>query len=199
MAEEHDPRGKFPLTYEGAVVDNVDPLGLHRVRIDVFDVTRESAWARPITMGGGSPQRGGHVAPAIGASVAVRFLGGDIEKPIYEALGWAPKTPPLVEGDPQGEAPAALRAAAPNQAHLVQSLQIGPLELVVDERPGQRAAIVRDVSVDDCFIRWDLETKALSVEMRSAIVIRSVGSLVLDAIMMRVKRRLVLPAAKAIG
>jgi hypothetical protein len=183
--------------WPGVVVDNVDPEGLHRVRVDVEGITGDSAWALPLGAGG-FHQRGGHIAPALGANVAVQFLGGDIERPVYQTLHWA-KAPPLVEGDPAGMQPPALRDVPSEEAHLVQAIMVGPLELSIDERPGQRKLVVRDVEVDDCFVLWDLEQKALQVQMRSAILIQSVGSLVLDGLMVRLKRRLVLPMTKAIG
>lgn len=180
---------------DGIVVDNVDPEGLHRVRIDVPGVTRLTSWARPLTMGGGSAQRGSHIAPAVGADVAVWFTNGDIERPLYAALHWGKPTP--AEGQPIGEQPVTLRDAPPAEAHLVQALQLGPLVVTVDERPGQRKLALQDIESGDSIV-WDFEKKGLVVRMTSAVLVESLGALDLNGLVTTVKRRLVTPVPKAL-
>lgn len=180
---------------DGVVVDNVDPEGLHRVRVDVPGVTKLSAWARPLTAGGGSPQRGGHIVPAVGADVAVWFTNGDVERPLYQALHWG--KPPPADGQPAGEQPISLRDAPAAEAHLVQALQLGSLVITFDEREGQRKLALQDVESGDSIV-WDLESKGLRITMTSAVIVESRGVLSLNGLVTAIKKRLVTPSPKAL-
>lgn len=69
--------------FAGVVVDNVDPLKLGRVRLRVEGLVEpDSPWAFPKDTGG-KANRGSHDPPAIGSTVVVSFLGGNIDVPIY--------------------------------------------------------------------------------------------------------------------
>lgn len=73
--------------FAGTVVNNADPLKLGRVTVTVPGLVEpESPWAFPIggTTGGGKGKRGAHDPPAVGATVAVSFLGGNIDVPVYK-------------------------------------------------------------------------------------------------------------------
>src|SRR5688500_8068929 len=85
-ATDDAPDPRYFGVHEGIVVNNRDPKGLGRVRIDVPPLMPDegSTWAWPMAIpGAGSPQRGGWDPPDVGAEVYVWFLNGDPEKVRY--------------------------------------------------------------------------------------------------------------------
>lgn len=181
----------------GTVVDNADPLGLHRVRVQIPTIAEPSTdWCLPLTMGGGSPQRGGHVVPAMGADVAVWFHQGDPNGAAVYAAGWwgAPTEGP--------ETPADVKGAPPVEAFKVQSLELDGLRLTIDERDGQRAFSVSDMGDGSeaepiCRIAIDREQKGILVEALSAIVLRA-PMIHLDGTVIRIGDRVVTTTSKPI-
>lgn len=165
--EVKDDTRKYPYAYPGVVIDNVDPRGWKRCRLRVQGIAEETAWARPMTLGGGSPQRGGAVTPAIGADVVVWFLFGDIERPTFMCGHWS-------ERDNAPEMPLPTRDVPKAEAHLVQMLQLGNLVLSVDERPGNRKMVIEDTVTEDAIV-WDLEKQGLRIKMTSAVIIEADG------------------------
>jgi hypothetical protein len=71
--------------YQGAVIDDADPMGEQRLHVMVPEVwgPEAGAWALP------SLPPGGAAIPAIGDLVWVTFEGGDTDHPIWDA-GTAP-------------------------------------------------------------------------------------------------------------
>jgi hypothetical protein len=65
--------GRHYGAMRGTVTDNVDPEGRHRVKVLVHALDIETGWAYPLTLGGGSKDRGMHIVPEVGADVAVWF------------------------------------------------------------------------------------------------------------------------------
>jgi hypothetical protein len=180
-----------PIYYacNGVVIDNADPRGLHRVRIDVIGIMKMSPWALPITSGGGSPQRGGHVVPAIGADVIVWFLYGDRERPVYACAHWGIPSAGSEMPDPAKEANA--------EAHLVQTLQLGKICFTADERPGKRKLSAEDQVTGDAIV-WDLEKQGLRIRMTSAILLEALGLIDIRAAQTSIMRRLVQITKKVI-
>lgn len=90
--------GKF----RGVVTDNVDPLGLGRVRAKVQDVLGEndSGWALPALPYAGRGV-GLFLVPPTNALVWIEFEHGDPDYPIWTGCFWAtgevPATPALAE------------------------------------------------------------------------------------------------------
>jgi len=88
--------GKF----RGTVVNNVDPMTMGRVQVQVPAVLGEGqlSWAMPCAPFSGSGV-GLFAVPPVGASVWVEFEGGDPDFPIYSggfwAVGEAPATPAI--------------------------------------------------------------------------------------------------------
>lgn len=171
--------------YRGVVIDNADPDGDARCRIDVIGIDGISDWAYPVgTMGGGSPQRGGFVVPDVGADVVVWFVGGYQDQPIYTPAHWAIRNGARERPKPTLDVP-------PAEAHLVQSLQLGSLCISVDERPGQRKAVAEDLDTGDAIV-WDLDPvngKGLRIKMTSAIVIECDGVVTINGIKVVLKKR----------
>jgi hypothetical protein len=129
--EDHDAGlARYYGMLTGTVADNVDPKGLHRVCVLIPGIADpQTDWLFPLTSGGGSPERGGHVVPDIGADVAVWFKQGDPQSMGCYACGW------WGEPDAGAEVPFDAKQAGPS-AHLVQTLRIGRIIATVDETPG---------------------------------------------------------------
>lgn len=74
----------------GKVVDIADPLDIGRVRVRIMALHGPEAvrsddmlpWACPITLGGGTPDTGSYTPYPLGASVAVFFESGNLNRPI---------------------------------------------------------------------------------------------------------------------
>lgn len=166
----------------GTVAENADPLGLHRVQVRIPGIAEPSTdWAFPLTAGGGSRDRGGHVVPDVGADVAVWFHQGDPNGAACYLAGWW--------GIPEAgvETPGDL-ATAGGDAHLIQVLKIGRIVFTVDERPGKRALRVEDTD-GAAKIEIDLEQKGLLIEGLAGVVIKSIGTVAIDALTVNIKGR----------
>lgn len=166
----------------GTVIENADPDGLHRVRVRIPGIAEPSTgWAFPLTAGGGSKGRGGHVVPDVGADVALWFHQGDPNGSAFYLAGWwgLPEAGTEVPGD---------LATAGEDAHLVQVLKIGRIVFTVDERPGKRALRVEDTEGAG-LIEVDLEQKGLLIEGLAGVVIKSLGAVVIDALTVNIKGR----------
>lgn len=183
LGPHDDPRLFVP--HEGIVVDVKDERGMHMIRaripgfIDADPVTGEVAttrWAKPLTLGGGSPQRGGHVVPAVGSQVVIWFLGGSIKAPAYQSYCWAENTLPQRIAESGAD------------AHLVQSFQVGSFAMTIDERPrdaeagtGQLVEIadLSDVVEGDpepaTTITFDLLNKTLDISAGALLRLRAAG------------------------
>lgn len=93
--------GKF----RGTVINNVDPMQMGRLMVQVPDVSNvlPSTWAMPCLPFGGI-QSGMFVAPAIGAGVWIEFEQGDTDYPIWVGSFWgsAAEVPALALAGPPG-------------------------------------------------------------------------------------------------
>lgn len=165
--------GRHYGAMRGIVIDNADPEGRHRVKVQVPALDIETSWAYPLTLGGGSKDRGLHIVPEVGADVAVWFEQGDAVEgvPLYLAGWW---------GDAStAETPRAVAEAdAPEK---VQVLQVGLVQIVIDERPGQRSVRISDEQDPPTSIEWDLEKRGISIDAVSAVLITAKGGIHLRA------------------
>lgn len=177
---------RYHGAYSGVVVDREDPEGLHRVRVEVPGLIDKSAWAWPVTGGGGSKQRGAHIVPALGADVIVWFIGGDVERPIYAGAWWG-----------VAESPTEALAAA-DESHDVQSLELKDILITVDERDGRRAVELRNKVTGD-FIVIDIASGVMKVRMTAAILLEAIGQIDLKAAAITLNERVVLPDSKPIS
>jgi len=80
---------KFYGKYRGLVVENIDPLQIGRVMVQVPDVLGEipSSWAMPCVPAAGI-QSGCFIIPPIGSQVWVEFEQGDPDYPIWTGGFW---------------------------------------------------------------------------------------------------------------
>jgi hypothetical protein len=129
--------GEFFGTYGGIVVSNVDSLKIGRVKVRVPLVhgVKESAgglvsdsdlpWAWPAGLPAGAKPESGAISwlPNNGDSVWVRFLDGELDKPIWE---WGnqtisqPKNFTLAPNSYESDGSATRRAALTRFEHLVE-------------------------------------------------------------------------------
>lgn len=119
----------------GVVVANVDPLKLSRVRVRVEGLLEpESPWAFPKgSTGGGKANRGAHDVPAIGATVVVSFLGGNIDVPIYDGA-WRG----------QNESLTALADAAAADAVNIKTYETDRYLIIANEVSGSEELQIKD-------------------------------------------------------
>lgn len=89
---------KFYGKYRGMVLNNIDPMMIGRIQVQVPDVLGLgiSSWAMACVPIAGT-QMGVYVVPLIGAGVWVEFEGGDPDYPIWSGCFWgsAADVPPL--------------------------------------------------------------------------------------------------------
>jgi uncharacterized protein involved in type VI secretion and phage assembly len=83
---------KFFGKYRGTVVNNVDPLNVGRLLVEVPDVISlvPSSWALPCVplAGPTGPPMGAYMVPPIGAGVWIEFEKGDPDYPIWVGCRW---------------------------------------------------------------------------------------------------------------
>jgi hypothetical protein len=204
-AEEDRQQGRhaYYAPEHGKVIDNVDPEGLHRIRASVAGIVEKTAWAYPIgTDGGGSAQRGRNRVPEIGADVIIQFLGGDLERPVYQAAWWGT----LADGT--DERPTEVAAVPNAEAHQIASIYEGRrLKVWVDERDGKQQLGIQDKGppgVSEAaqamlpFIQIDIETGTITLFSSAGTNIRSIGRISIEAAEVYIMGRLVLPDSKPI-
>lgn len=175
---------RFLTPWAAYVRDNRDPEGLHRVRVEVPGLIELSAWAYPLTNGGGSQRRGGHAVPHVGALVVVQFIGGDPEYPIYHGGWWA-----------KGKAPT-LMAGAGEEAHRVSVLELGQVVLTVDERErdadlgiGRLVGITDTITGDE--ITFDLDGAGITIKASSELSIKADGIVNIEGAQVQIQGRIV--------
>lgn len=87
---------KFWGKYRGKVANNVDPMNLGRIQVEVPAVlgTGRGSWAMPCTPYAG-PDVGFFAIPPVGANVWVEFEGGDPDYPIWVGGFWGEGQAPV--------------------------------------------------------------------------------------------------------
>lgn len=186
----------------GTVIDNADPEGLHRVRVEIPNLIEKSHWAWPFgTNGGGSKQRGAWRVPEKGASVIVQFLGGDVERPIYTAAWWG------VQEDGTDERPSEVKEVTPvADAHQVAGIYEGRrLKVWVDERDGKQQLGIQDKGSEGMspeaiamlpYVQIDLENGSITLSSVAGTTIKSLGRIDLVGTEVYIMGRQVLPGSK---
>jgi uncharacterized protein involved in type VI secretion and phage assembly len=108
---------KYFGKYRGMVVNNVDPLQLGRILVQVPDVLGPipSSWAMP-SMPFSGKQMGMWCLPQIGTGVWIEFEQGDPDKPIWSGAwyGSAAEVPALALAAPPGVPNIVLQTTAQN-------------------------------------------------------------------------------------
>jgi hypothetical protein len=169
--------------YMGYVTDRRDPERLGRVRVCVPGVLEpESAWAWPLgTGGGGSKDNGLFNVPEVGAEVGVFFDQGSIERPHYLSAHW---------GKPGGrsELPEEAQRDPPDN----RVLSTRTFRIVLDETEGSRRLRLTNKKTGD-HLEFDAEANAITLESTTAITLRAVGAISLEATQITIAGRVVRP------
>jgi uncharacterized protein involved in type VI secretion and phage assembly len=126
---------KYYGKYRGTVINNVDPLQLGRLLVQVPDVLglAPSGWAVPcVPLAGptGAPM-GVYLVPPIGAGVWVEFEQGDPEQPVWVGCRWGAAT----------DIPTLARAGLPVSPSIVLQTA-GQNALVISDLPGPAGGIM---------------------------------------------------------
>ena len=135
----NDENGKrFYGKYRGTVINNVDPMQMGRVMVQVPDVLGlvPSGWAMPCVPIGGT-QSGIFAIPAVGAGVWVEFEQGDPDYPIWVGGFWGSPADP----------PASALAAPPATPNIVAQT-VGQNSLTIFGAPGAGITISAGPIVD---------------------------------------------------
>lgn len=95
---------KYYGKYRGLVMNNIDPLMLGRLQVQVLDVTGliPGTWAMPCVPVAGI-QNGMYALPIVGSGVWIEFEQGDPDHPIWVGCFWGSSA----------EVPALARATPP--------------------------------------------------------------------------------------
>lgn len=199
-----DPR--YYTIMEGRVVDNVDPLGLGRVRAVVEGLYPDdgSPWAWPVGYpGAGKSQRGQWDIPDVDAEVYLFFLGGDPDKPRYLCGHWGSRT------DLGSEVPTAVKDAIAEDG-LVAATQVKVWEtarfsFVMDDRPGKERLYMLDKergdTLDDgsaCMIEIDAANGGVTISGTAAVLLRTAGLIDIQGLVVNIQGRKVLDIDKPI-
>jgi len=182
----HDTR--LPGMYVGYVTARKDPEGLGRVRVCIPGVLEpESNWAWPLgTSGGGYKDQGFFAVPEEGAEVAVFFNQGDIDEPHYLSAHW---------GKPDGESEVPEEAQKDPPDNRVLATPTFRIEL--DESEGARKLKLTNRKTGDHLL-FDAEENTITLEGTTAITIKAVGAISLEATSVTIAGRVVRPIADPI-
>jgi hypothetical protein len=136
--------GKF----RGTVINNVDPMRMGRIQVQVPDVhgVTPSTWAMPCVPSSGI-QNGMIWVPMIGAGVWVEFEQGNPDYPIWVGGWWgsAAEVPALSQIAPPGVSALAIQTALQNGV-LVSDVP-GPTGGIMLKSPLGASIIVNDTGI----------------------------------------------------
>lgn len=174
--------------YIGYVTDRDDPERLGRVRVCIPGVLEpESAWAWPLgTIGGGSKNFGFFAVPEVGAELGVLFNQGNVDAPYFLAGNW---------GRPNGasEVPEEARVSPPDNRVLATET----FRIELDESQGARKLRLTNKKTGDHLV-FDAEENTITLEATTAITLRAVGAISLEATQVTIAGRVVRPIADPI-
>jgi uncharacterized protein involved in type VI secretion and phage assembly len=109
--------GTFFGKYRGTVINNVDPMQMGRLMVQVPDVSNvlPSTWAMPCLPFAGI-QSGMYAIPAIGSGVWIEFEQGNSDYPIWVGCFWgsAAEIPALALAGPPGVQSVVLQTTGQN-------------------------------------------------------------------------------------
>jgi uncharacterized protein involved in type VI secretion and phage assembly len=142
---------KYYGKYRGVVINNLDPMQLGRLMIQVPDVLGliPSTWAEPCVplAGPTGPPMGVYLVPPIGAGVWVEFEQGDPSYPIWVGCRWGSQAdiPPLASAGLPTSPNIVLQTAGQNT--LVISDLPGPTGGIMLKSPTGATLIVNDTGI----------------------------------------------------
>jgi uncharacterized protein involved in type VI secretion and phage assembly len=126
---------KYYGKYRGVVIDNLDPLQLGRLMLQIPDVLGDtpSTWAEPCVplAGPTGPAMGAYLVPPINAGVWVEFEQGDPEHPIWVGCRWGSSS----------DIPSLATAGLPTSPNIVIQT-LGQNVLVISDVPGPSGGIM---------------------------------------------------------
>jgi uncharacterized protein involved in type VI secretion and phage assembly len=177
----HDTR--LTGMYVGYVTHRKDPEGLGRVRVCIPGVLEpHSAWAWPLgTSGGGFKDRGFFAVPEEGAEVAVFFNQGDLDAPYFLSAHW---------GKPDGESEVPEEAQVDPPDNRVIATPTFRIEL--DESDKAKKLKLTNRKTGD-FLLFDAEENSITLQGTTAITIKAVGAISLEATQITIGGRAVRP------
>ncbi|HFE32028.1 MAG TPA: baseplate assembly protein [Gammaproteobacteria bacterium] len=139
---------KYYGKYRGMVLNNVDPLQMGRLQVQVPDVAGlvPTTWAMPCAPIAGL-QNGMFALPVIGSGVWVEFEQGDPEHPIWVGCFWgsAAEVPALALATPPGT--PAITLQTPLQNGISISDLPGPTGGIVIKTATGASLIVNDTGI----------------------------------------------------
>ena len=156
VLEDLEVQGRFFGKYRGRVTENVDPLGIARLKLDVPAVPGTATlWALPCVPYAGNKDSpvGMHVIPPIGAHVWVEFEAGDPSHPIWVGCYWDEKDEFPTPGDLEADDPP-----------LVKILKTDCSVFTIDDAVDKKGSIT-------------LEIEAPAVEEKVTLVLDTNGAL----------------------
>lgn len=143
-----DSNGKYYGKYRGTVVNNIDPMQIGRLTVQVPDVKGliPSTWAMPCFAVTGK-QMGAYMIPQIGAGVWVEFEQGDPDYPIWSGCwyGSVAEVPVLALAGIPVSPNMVFQTAAQNS--LVISDVPGPTGGIMLKSPTGATLIVNDTGI----------------------------------------------------
>jgi uncharacterized protein involved in type VI secretion and phage assembly len=124
--------GKHFGKYRGMVLNNIDPMQMGRLQVQVPDVTglAPASWAMPCAPVAGI-QNGLFALPIIGSGVWVEFEHGDIDYPIWVGCFWGSAA----------EVPALARATPPALSSITMQTQLQN-GITISDLPGPSGGIM---------------------------------------------------------
>ena len=187
-AEEEVTNSKLFGMFVGYVVNREDPQALGRVQVCIPGfIEPHSAWAWPLgTCGGGSKDRGFFAVPELNAEVAVFFNQGELGAPYYISTNW---------GSPGGESEVPEEAQKSPPDNRVIATETFRIEMDESE-DDHKLRLLNKKTGDE--ITLDADQNIITIQGTTAIVIKALGSITLDAAQVSIKGRAVRPVGAAI-
>lgn len=172
----------------GSVTDRNDPEGLGRVRFCIPGLIEPSGpWAFPLgTSGGGSKDTGLFAVPELGAEVGILFNQGDPDAAYYMTAQW---------GKPGGvsEVPKEAQVTPPdNRVFATPNFRIE-----LDESKGSRKLQLINKLTGDSLL-FDAEDNTVTLQGTTAITIKALGAISIEAAVVTIAGRVVRPTADPI-
>jgi uncharacterized protein involved in type VI secretion and phage assembly len=127
--------GSYYGKYRGTVVNNVDPMQLGRLLVQVPEVSHMPTphWAEPCVplAGPTGPPMGVYLVPPIGAGVWVEFEKGDPQRPIWVGCRWGASS----------DIPPQARMGLPTSPSIILQT-LGQNSIVISDVPGPTGGIM---------------------------------------------------------
>jgi uncharacterized protein involved in type VI secretion and phage assembly len=163
---------KFYGKYRGLVLNNIDPMQINRLQVQVLDVAGliPATWAMPCVPVAGI-QNGMVALPMIGSGVWVEFEQGNPDYPIWVGCFWgtAAEVPALAHATPPGV--QAITLQTPLQNGLTVSDLPGPTGGIMLKSATGATLIVNDTGI------YIQNGKGASITMTGPTVTVNAGAL----------------------